>query len=117
MEPIGLPGGVEGGGGVSAAGIVVAVLQSLMVAVIMALFNRAQAKRDKAETKRAEARQAESLLSLQLAMANGKLAYATAMAYKRGTPNGEMEDGLEAYQLAREEYLSFLNKQAVQQFN
>ena len=58
--------------------------------------------------RRAELRRKESMVSLQMAEANAKLAYACAMALKRGTTNGEVEEGIEAYKdalKARDDYL------------
>ena len=50
-------------------------------------------------------------------MATAKLAYANAMAIKRGKPNGEIEDGITAYEAARKAYLAFLNKTATESLN
>ena len=92
--------------------VLLAALPSLLVGVMLALFNRRQTKRDKAVDTRAEARKQESLLNMKLVMANGKLTYAVAMAIKRGKPNGEVEEGVDAYDEARRDYLNFLNAQA-----
>ena len=89
-------------------GLIPSVITSLMVFY----WQRAQKRRDTETEKRAEARKREGLLSLELQMATAKLAYAVAMAVKRGTPNGEVEDGIEAYDEARSKYLAFLNEQA-----
>lgn len=92
--------------------LVWAVMPSLIVSVFMACFNRRQKKRDAAAVEHAEARKQESLLSLKLQMATAKLAYATAVALKRGRANGEVEEGIEVYEAAKKEYLAFLNEQA-----
>lgn len=94
-----------------------AVLPSLLVGVAMAFFNRAQKRRDRAAEAHSEARKKESLLALEMQMATAKLAYATAMALKRGKPNGEVEDGIAAYGDARKKYLKFLNEQAADHLN
>ena len=92
--------------------IIIAALPSLLVGVMLAVFNRRQAKRDKDVDRRAEARKQESLLSMKMLMASAKLSYAVAMAIKRGRPNGEVEEGVDAYEDARRDYLNFLNAQA-----
>ncbi|MDO4269410.1 MAG: hypothetical protein Q4C72_00655 [Eubacteriales bacterium] len=92
--------------------ILVSVLPSLLTALCMALFNRTQARRDKETAARAQARKQESLLALGLQMATAKLSYATAMALKRGVANGEVEEGIEAYEQAKASYVAFLNQQA-----
>ena len=69
-------------------------------------------KNDKKREEHEEARKKESLLLLELNMASAKLSYAVAMAIKRGTPNGEVEEGIKAYKEAKEKYYHFLNEQA-----
>lgn len=91
---------------------IAAILPSLCVSVIMAVFNSRQKKREKAADERAEARKKESLLALEMQMSTAKLAYATAMALKRGHANGEVEEGIDAYEDSRKKYLHFLNEQA-----
>lgn len=81
----------------------------------MAWFNKKQAARDKAIEHRAEARKRESFLAMELQFATAKLAYAVAMAHKRGEPNGEIEDGIEAYAAAKAKYRAFLREQAANQ--
>ena len=73
-------------------------------------FNQSMHEREKNVDRRAELRRKESLLALKMQMANGKLTYAVAMAYKRGKPNGEVEDGIEAYEEAKKEYYDFINE-------
>lgn len=77
-------------------------------------WQRGQKRRDAVTDERASARKRESLLALELQMATAKLSYAVAVAVKRGTPNGEVEEGVKAYEDARKKYLSFLNEQATE---
>ena len=78
----------------------------------MAFFTRAQKRRDEETDRRAAARQRESLLSLEMGMSTAKLAYATAVALRRGHANGEVEEGIRAYNEAKKKYVDFLNEQA-----
>lgn len=89
-----------------------AILPSLLVSIIMAVINTRWKKREKELDERAEARKKESLLSLELLMAVGKMSSATAIAVKRGHANGEVEEAMEAFSQAKGKYLNFLNEQA-----
>ncbi len=90
----------------------IGLIPALITGVAIFYVQRAQKKRDTAVAVRTAARKEEALLALDLQMATAKLSYATAMAVKRGTPNGEIEDGIEAYEKARSKYYKFLNEQA-----
>lgn len=87
-----------------------AILPAILVGVIMYWFNQSMHEREKNADRRAELRRKESLLALKMQMANGKLAYAVAMAHKRGKPNGEVEEGIEAYEEVKKEYYDFINE-------
>lgn len=89
-----------------------AVVPSLVCGILLALFGRRQNSKDAAVEQRAAARKKESLLSLEMNMANAKLSYAIAMAIKRGSPNGEVEEAIEAYDAAKKKYFEFLDKLA-----
>ena len=91
-----------------------AVLPSIFVAVILAYYNKKQSKKDKAIEDRADMRKKESLLLLKMMFANGKLAYATAMALKRGKANGEVEDAERSYKEAVSAYNNFVNESHVE---
>jgi len=89
------------------------------IAIALAIFylQRKQKKRDAEAEQYREAKRKQDLLAMEMQFANAKLSFATAMALKRGSPNGEIEEGLEAYEKAREKYLHFLNEQAVEHLN
>ena len=93
----------------------IAGLFPAVISAVLAFYvQRRQKKRDEDMERHAEARKREAHLSLEMQMATAKLAYAVAMAAKRGTPNGEVEDGIEAYNAAKKNYLEFLNEQAAE---
>lgn len=94
--------------------IIRAIIPGLITGVILAFYNRHQSKREKEHEKKEEARRKESLLSLEMNMATAKLSYALAVAVKRGTPNGEVEQGIAAYEEAKNKYYAFLNEQAIE---
>ena len=51
---------------------------------------------------------------LDLEVATAQLSYAVAMAVKRGSPNGEMEPAIEAYEDAMKKFRQFERKQMAQ---
>ena len=90
--------------------IIMALLPSLCVSIIMALFNRKQSKRDEAAREREAQRSESEGIQLALLVATAKLSYAVAMAWKRGEPNGEVEDGIEQYREAMTAFKRFERK-------
>lgn len=80
--------------------VVEAALPSLLVGVVLAGFNRARSRRDAEREAQEKGRSEEELVKLSLLVAAAKLSYAVAMAYKRGEPNGEMEDAIGQYREA-----------------
>ena len=90
--------------------IIMALLPSLCVSIIMALFNRKQSKRDEEALEREAQRCESERVKLALLVATAKLSYAVAMAWKRGEPNGEVEDGIEQYREAMMEFKQFERK-------
>lgn len=96
---------------------IAAAIPSVLCGVFMFYLQRQQRRKDEHIERRAEARRREGLLSLELQMATAKLSFATAVAVKRGKANGEVEEGIEAYETARHKYLAFLNEQAAEHLN
>lgn len=101
------------------------MLPSIVTGVILFYFQRTQNRKDEERKRiehehyeeskcRSEARKKEGRLSLKLLMANGKLSYASAMAIKRGKPNGEMEDAMTDYEVAKKDYYNFINNEYVE---
>jgi len=92
-------------------------LPSILVGIFLWYFNRKSDRHYKATEDRAELRRKEGRLSLEMQMATAKLSYATATALKRGYANGEVEDGIEAYEEAKNNYYKFINDQYVEHIN
>lgn len=92
-------------------------LPEMGIALAVFYWQRKQKERDAEAEQYREAKRRQDLLAMEMQFANAKLSFATAMALKRGLPNGEIEEGLEAYEKAREKYLHFLNEQAVEHLN
>ena len=85
---------------------------SIIVAMVVFYWQRGQKRRDEKAAAQAAVHRKESRLIMNLQMATAKLAYANACAIRRGAPNGEIEEGIEAYEKAKHEYLTFMNEQA-----
>lgn len=96
---------------------VAAAVPSVLCGLFMAWVNRQQKRRSENEDRHLRAQKEESLLHLDLMMATAKLAYATAVAIRRGRANGEVEEGIAAYEAARKKYIAFLNEQATEYLN
>lgn len=87
--------------------LIAAILPSLCVSIIMLIFNRGQSKRDEKTRMRDTQRRNSEQVQLSLMLASAKLSYAVAMAYKRGEPNGEIEEGVNQYNEAMNEFKKF----------
>lgn len=90
------------------------LLPSIVTGAVLFYWQRGQKKRDQQQEARTAARKREELLTFNLLTANAKLSYAVAMAIKRGKANGEVEEGVEAYEAAMDEYQAFLHEQAAE---
>ena len=84
-----------------------AMLPSLIVGIVLACWNRKQnASEKRRETQIADKAELDKL-RLDLLVATAQLAYATAMAWKRGAPNGEMEEAMATYERAMRHFRDF----------
>jgi hypothetical protein len=77
---------------------------------------RKDAERDKESKERAEARKQESLITMRMIKAVGKLSYANSVAIKEGKVNSVMEEAIVYYRDASDEMTEFLQKQAVEHY-
>lgn len=77
---------------------------------------RKDAERDKESKERAEARKQESLITMRMIKAVGKLSYANSIAIKEGKVNGVMEEALMYYRDASNEMTEFLQEKATDYF-
>ena len=95
----------------TAAWLFEAALPSLVVGVFMAIWNARQKKYTDAERQRELDRLRAEALEISLLVATAQLSYAVAMAIKRGTANGEVEEGIEQYQRAMGKFREFEREQ------
>lgn len=92
--------------------ILITIGQTIFISMLVFYLQRKQNKSDNKKEEHEQARKTESLLQMELIMASAKLSYACAMAMRRGKANGEVEEGVQAYEEAKRKYYKFLNKQA-----
>lgn len=93
---------------------IIPIAQTVFVSMLVFYFERKQKISDEKAEERAKAIKEETILQLEMSMANNKLSYATAMAIKRGKANGEVEEAIEAFEQAKRNYYKFMNEQAIE---
>lgn len=81
--------------------------------IVSGFVNRKLTKAEKRAEERQEAQNRMSILLLQGIKATGALGYATAVAMKRGSANGEVEKSVEQYETYSKELDKFLVEQVV----
>lgn len=88
-----------------------ALLPGIITGIVLAIFtykyNKATQRQDECE----KAQRKERKLNLDLTFASAQLAYACAMAIKRGKPNGEIEEAVDSYEKALISYRDFEREQ------
>ena len=72
-------------------------VEVFVIGGIVSFFERKREKRDKQVEEGEQRRRLGERIQITLILAVAKLSYAVAMAYKRGQPNGEMEEAIEQY--------------------
>ena len=90
-----------------------AVAPGVIVGVVMAFWNKRQKRITDHEKTQTQDKFDTDLMRIDLEVASAQLAYAVAMAVKRGTPNGEMEEAIERYEIAMEKFRKFERMQVV----
>ena len=88
-----------------------AILPSLTVGILLAVYNRKQKKRDDHAALREQERIESERLRISLLSATAQLSYAVTMALKRGSTNGEVEPAVEQYEKAMRDFRAFEQKQ------
>lgn len=91
-----------------------ACLPSIIAAVIAYRINKKSDARYEESKKQQEDRVKAEKLSMEMQLATADLAYATAMAIKRGKANGEVEKGVKSYEKAKKDYFEFINNKYVE---
>lgn len=93
--------------------IAIFVIQIIANVIISHMIKKKLEERDRKQAEKEQARVEYENVVLDVTNANAKLSYALAMAIKRGSPNGEVEAGISAYNEAMQKQTQFLQKQAI----
>ena len=86
--------------------IVWAVLPSLITGIILAVWERKQAKSEQAKKKVEDERYESEVVKLSLLLASAQLSYASALTHKKQHPgtDSELEDGIREYEKAMHDF-------------
>ena len=87
--------------------LLAAMLPSLIVGIVLACWNRKQNATERRRDSQLKAKSELDKLRLDLLVAAAQLAFATDMAWKRGAPNGEMEEAMGSYERAMRHFRDF----------
>lgn len=88
-----------------------AIVPGIVVGAVLFCWERRQKKKDAVHSLQEQSIIEGDMLRIDLEVATAQLAYAVAMAYKRGHANGEMEVAIERYEKAMEKFRKFERKQ------
>lgn len=83
------------------------IISGVIVGLVLAYWNYKQKLREAAAEADRKQRLRSEKVRISLLVAAAKLSYAVAMAVKRGSPNGEIEQGVAQYQEAMREFRQF----------
>lgn len=80
---------------------VIELLPAIITGLFLYYWQRSQEKRDADKAGKDKLKQDERKVEYEMVEAAMELSYATAMAWKNGKPNGEVESGLKFYNKAK----------------
>ncbi len=83
------------------------LVEVFIIGGIVSFFERKREKRDKQVDEGEQRRRLGERIQITLILAVAKLSYAVAMAYKRGQPNGEMEEAIVQYKESMSAFKQF----------
>jgi hypothetical protein len=92
-----------------------AVVPSLFCGIVLGFMNRKADRRYEEEKERAQERAEAAQVQMQMVTASAALSYACAVALKRGETNGEVEDAVAQYALAKKRFNDFLMESAIKE--
>ena len=88
-----------------------AIAPGIITGIVMAVFSRKEKKRSAAADDREKRRLESEKLQISLLLASAQLSYATTMAMKRGSTNGEVEPAVRQYTKAMDAFRNFEREQ------
>lgn len=90
--------------------ILTAAVPGTVASIIAYQINKKSDKRYEEQRQQAIDRAEASKIQMEMITASAALSYACAMALKRGKPNGEVEEAIASYALAKKNYLDYINR-------
>ncbi len=91
-----------------------AIAPGIIVGIVLAVWNKKQNKKIKADDEKEANEKRKDSLVISLLVATAELSYATTMAIKRGSPNGEVEVAVKRYNKAMDKFREFEREQLYQ---
>lgn len=82
---------------------IIQLLPAIITGLFLFYWQRSQKKRDDSKAERSKLREDDEVIEYEMVEAAMELSYATAMAWKNGKPNGEVEAGIEFYNKVKED--------------
>ena len=93
------------------AAIIISIISSIISGLIIYFLKRYFDKKEAKDNKKEELKKKESILILKSIDAIGKLTYANSIAVRDGKTNGELKEGLKAYNDVKKDMYEYLLEQ------
>lgn len=93
------------------AGTIIGIASGIISGMVLFFIQRYFRRHEEKENERQKACVKENILIIKSIDAIGKLTYANSIAIRDGKTNGELKEGLQAYNEVREEMYEYLLEQ------
>ena len=93
------------------AAIIISIISSIISGLVIYFLKRYFDKKEAKDNKKEELKKKESILILKSIDAIGKLTYANSIAVRDGKTNGELKEGLKAYNDVKKDMYEYLLEQ------
>ena len=93
------------------AAIIISIISLIISGLIIYFLKRYFDKKEAKDNKKEELKKKESILILKSIDAIGKLTYANSIAVRDGKTNGELKEGLKAYNDVKKDMYEYLLEQ------
>lgn len=80
---------------------IIQLLPAIITGLFLFYWQREQKRRDETKAEKGKLKETGETVEYEMIEAAMELSYATAMAWKNGQPNGEVEAGIEFYNKAK----------------
>ncbi len=93
------------------AAIIISIISSIISGLVIYFLKRYFDKKEAKDNKKEELKKRENILILKSIDAIGKLTYANSIAVRDGKTNGELKEGLKAYNDVKKDMYEYLLEQ------